>query len=122
MTRNKPDLHARKELIDSLEVGDLVRLNGTLRVVRDVSRGTRKSPLRPEQVYSVTFAIRRCSWTRRPYTVRGRCDLYHADLEVVKKGFGAERGPLEVLLQKDITDRHGHSRLLECCDVIGVIE
>lgn len=114
-------LDARKALIDSLEVGDLIRLNGKLRVVRGIGRRTYKSPLRSSQVYSVTLSIQRCSWTGRPYTVRGRCDLYHAELQVVQKGYGAERGPLEVLLQRDIDNRHGDTRLLECCDVIGVI-
>lgn len=111
----------RKALIDSLEPGDLIRLNGTLRVVRDVGRRTKKSPLRPEQVYSITCAIRRCSWTRRPYTTINRCDLYLVPLEVVRKGYGAEHGPLEVMLQQEIEDKHGDRRILECCDVIGVI-
>lgn len=108
----------RLALIDSLEVGDLIRLNGTLRVVRDVSRPPKRSS-KGYRNYSFTFAILRCSWTHRPYTVRNRVDLYRADLSVVCKGYGAERGPLEVELQREIAD--DRIRLLECCDVIGVI-
>lgn len=113
-------LEERKALIDSLQVGDLIRLNGTLRIVRDLGRRTRRSPLKSEQVYSITCAIRRCSWTRRPYTTINRCDLYHARLEVVRRGYGTEHGPIEVMLQQEIAD--DNLRILECCDVIGVIE
>jgi hypothetical protein len=113
------ELSARKELIDSLELGDLVRINGTLRVVRDVSPGRFKQA--QVRVRSITFSILRCSWTRRPYTVKNRCDLYHAKVEVVQKGFGCEHGPIEVVLQEDITKRFYDKSLLECCDVIGVI-
>ena len=106
-------------MIDSLEVGDLVRLNGSLRVVRDIGRRRRKSRIDDSQVYSVTFAIMRCSWTRKPYTVRGRCDLYHADLAVVQKGYGTERGPLDVFLQRDLANNG--DCVLKCCDVIGIV-
>ena len=111
----------REALIDSLQVGDLVRLNGTLRVVRAIGLPTPKSSRRKDRVYSVTFAIRRCSWTRKGYTVKGRVDLYNCPLEVVKRGFGVNNGPLEAMLQEDIENRRGHA-LLECCDVIGVID
>lgn len=108
----------RKAVIDSLSVGDLIRLNGKLRVVRAIGRRLPKSHITDEQVYSVTLSIMHCSWTRRPYTVKGRCELYNVPLEVVSRGYGEVRGPLEVLLQKDIEEG---TRILECCDVIGVI-
>lgn len=113
------DRAEREALIDSLQVGDLVRVNGTLRVVRGLGIPTPKSSRRKDRAYSVTFSIRRCSWTRRPYTVVSRCALYNVPLEVVVRGYGTERGPLDVLLQADCDARTGPS-LLECCDVIGV--
>lgn len=107
--------HERRALIDSLECGDLVRINGTLRIVRSANR---RQP--GGKVYTLTFAIRRCSWTHRPYTVMNRAMLYHADLEVIQRGYGAERGPLEIELQAEIADRN--RRHMHCCDVIGVID
>jgi hypothetical protein len=104
---------AREALIDSIEDGDLIRLNGTLRVARSVSR-------REGRVKSITFAIRRCSWTRRPYTVVGRTDMYLKPLEIVAKGFGLCHGPLDMFLQSDVEARGGPS-LLQCCDVIGIV-
>lgn len=105
---------ARERLIDSLEVGDLIRLNDKLRVVRGVSkyRGSQRTRC-------VTFAIRRCSWTRRPDTVRNRFDLYRVRLAIVKKGFGLGTDALSVLLQSDIDN---NTKTLECCDVVGVID
>ena len=104
----------REATIDSLSAGDLVRRNGRLRVVRDVARKA------GGRVRSVTFSIQRCSWTRRPYTTVGRSDMYAGTLEVVCRGYGVSRGPLEVLLQRDI-EAKGAASLLECCDVVGVI-
>lgn len=117
------DREARKALIDSLEVGDLISLNGRLRIVRDIGRRpNRKSPLLDDQVYSIVLSIQRCSWTRRPYTVRNRCDLYNENLFIVQKAYGTEHGPLEVMLQDEIEKRSGFDkRILECCDVIGVL-
>lgn len=112
----KPDRAAREALIDSLEVGDLVEINGRRRIVRDVSRAR---PNRPGRVTSVTFSIQRCSWTRRPYTVYGRCDLYLCQMRVVRRGYGDERTLLDRALQSEIEDRN--RRLLKCCDVVGVL-
>lgn len=111
-------LTERKALIDSLEVGDLISLNGTLRVVRAIGRRRPKSYLKDWQVYSIGLSILRCSWTRRPVTHKGRCDLYHCDLSVVQKGYGVTHTPIEEILQRDIETG---TRVLECCDVIGVI-
>lgn len=115
------DRAEREALIDSLQVGDLVRLNGTLRVVRGIGKPTPKSPRKQDKVYSVTFAIRRCSWTRKPYTVKGRVDLYNIPLEIVRRNFGTVHGPMDCLLQQDCDRRNGPT-LLECCDVIGIAD
>ena len=110
----KPDRKEREALIDSLQVGDLIRINNLTRVVRGVAHK------RGGKVRSITFSIQRCSWTRRPYTVLGRSDLYLCTLHVVKRGYGVQRTGLEALLQKDVEDHN--SRILECCDVIGMIK
>ena len=124
------DRAQREALIDKLEAGDLVRLNGKLRVVRAITmfsdrprRGRPRRLQRSGRVRSITFSIMRCSWTRQPFTTRSRCDLYLVDLAIVQKAFGCEHGPLDVLLQQQINSRHQpHAqRLLECCDVIGVV-
>lgn len=112
----KPDRAEREALIDSLEVGDLVEINGRRRIVREVAHARSRDRA---QVSHITLSIQRCSWTRRPYTVRNRCDLYLCQMRMVRKGYGAERGPLEGLLQKDIENHN--LRLLECCDVVGVL-
>lgn len=106
----------REALIDSLETGDLIQLNGRLRVVREVTRFEKN----PDRLRSITMSIQRCSWTRKPYTVRGRADLYYGNLAIVSKGFGCEHGPLDVLLQQQIESRDA-PKLLDCCDVVGVL-
>jgi hypothetical protein len=103
----------REVLIDSIQTEDLIRLNGAIRIARSVKR-------KGGRVKSVIFAIRRCSWTRRPYTVINRADMYLKPLEIVAKGFSLCRGPIDAMLQSDIEARGGPS-LLECCDVIGVV-
>lgn len=109
-----PEHLARTALIDSLEVGDLIRLNSKLRVVRDIGRS------RKGRITCLVFAISRCSWTRRPFTVYVRTDLYNARLELVKKGYGLGDDFLSAKLQETIAD---HSiKDIECCDVIGVLD
>lgn len=112
----------REALIDSLEVGDLVMFRGSLRIVRDVGRfqGYRKSKRKPRQVQSVVFSIQKCSWTRRPYTVVSRCELYRVPFAIIKRGFGVEHGPIDVLLNRDVLSTKGSPSILQCCDVIGV--
>lgn len=89
-------------------------MNGKLRIIRLVARK------KDGRVRSVVFSILRCSWTRRPDVTYGRTDLYCCRLRVVKKGYGCTKTWLERVLQKQIENRHDE-RVLECCDVIGVI-
>lgn len=57
-----------------LRVGDVLEVNGALRVVRQVSRwANRHDPI--ERLRYVTFAIRHISWTGRCYTVYTAADL-----------------------------------------------
>ena len=109
----KPDRVERESLIDSLEVGDLIRINDLKRVVRDVRR-------RRGKVTHITLSIQRCTWTRRPYTVKNRTDLYLCRLDVVTKGYGVGRTELEAMLQKDISDHN--LQLLHCGDVKGRVK
>ena len=55
-----------------IRVGDVLEApSGDLRVVREVTRWKRRG----RTTTIVTFAIRRCSWTRRCYTVVNQSDL-----------------------------------------------
>lgn len=54
----------------SVKVGDVLRsASGTLRVVRSVAR------FKDGDLRSLGFAIRRGSWTQRPYTIMNFTDL-----------------------------------------------
>ncbi len=111
---------AREALIDSLQVGDLIRRNGTLRLVRHVTRlhegsgrlNRRDGKRYPGRVKSVTFAIRRCSWTGRPVTVIGRVDLYYGTLEIVRRNFPLARSFEEAVLQDEVSLKG--PRVLSC--------
>lgn len=54
-----------------LRVGDIVQWGNSLRVVRSVkTRTLRYGPNRGQTLpYYIGFAILRCSWTDRPYTI-----------------------------------------------------
>lgn len=109
---------AQLDLIDTLEIGDLVRLCGRNRIVRDVTR-------KDGRVRLITFSILRRSWTNKPFTVYSRVDLY-GHLTVVQKGYGAERTDLEKRLQAFILkkDRPLADRMqppIKAEDVIGVV-
>ena len=112
----------RMELIDSLRVGDLIRVNGKLRIVRDTWGPPKRSP-RGWRVCGVTFAIRRCSWTRRPTTSVDRFSLYRVPLEIVRRGYGTSRTPLGAKLQQEIETMRGISNRgdLRCHHVAQVI-
>lgn len=112
----------RMELIDSLQVGDLIRVNGALRIVRETWGPPKRSP-RGWRVYGVVFAIRRCSWTRRPTTSVDRFSLYRIPLEIVRRGYGACRTPLGAKLQAEIHATRGTCDFgdLRCCHVAKVI-
>lgn len=86
--------------------------SGALRVVRKVTNGASGFTT------YVTFAIMRCSWTRRPYTVMNYIDL---------KAHGFRPTGIRVKLTtkmdkeltKDILDKN--RRKLYCWDVVGVM-
>jgi hypothetical protein len=99
--------------IDDLEAGDTVFVGKrrTPRLIRSVSKDAHG------RLRAVVFAIRRCSWTKRPYTVYQRCDF--GGLRMRPSGwpratFGL---PSDQALLADIND-HRRQRM-HCCDVVG---
>lgn len=113
----------RMTLIDSLRVGDLIRVDGKLRIVREIWGPPKRSPANRGQVYGIVCAIRRCSWTRRPTTCIDRFALYRVPLEVVRRGYGTSRTPLGATLQAEIESNRGTSNRgsLSCRSVAQVI-
>lgn len=114
--RGFPNGYIRTQLpwMKDVVVGSvLARRHGPWRVVREVCR-YQNGDLR-----SVTFAIRRCSWTHRCYTIYG-----YTDLRVM--GFRMVRVPPRTLRTR--LDRRIHVAIHEpctrksmsCCDVEGV--
>ena len=101
---------------DDVQVGDVIaKPHGPWRVVREVSRNRNGS------LYSVTLAIRRCSWTHRCYTILNFTDLrtfkYRriagASIRLKSRGIDAKiaKAIREPCTQKSLT----------CCDVIGFV-
>lgn len=95
--------------------GDVLQSRGgSFRVVRHVTR-------RPGgQLLCVTFAIRTCSWTRRPYTV-----YTASDLKVFSFRYVGARIALSSELDRKLSDAINHSggerpHGLTCCSVRGV--
>lgn len=99
--------------LDELEAGDTVFVGKrrTPRLLRRVSKDAQG------HLRSVTFAIRRCSWTKRPYTVYLRCDFRLLRLRPSgwpRATFGL---PSDQALLADIED--DRRQQLHCCDVVG---
>jgi hypothetical protein len=96
----------------AVKVGDVLRSGSkTLRVVRKVSR------FKDGSLRSVTFSIRHCSWTRRPYTVMGYTDLRLLGYARVGANLKLE-SPLDRELALDIADHN--RRQVTCCMVKGI--
>jgi len=105
----------------TIERGDVVRSpSGLLRVVRGVHRtGTRRR--QRGTVYSrgvyITFVIRHCSWTHRPYT--------HLNVgEMVQIGYRPTEakytfGPVDAILDSEVSraDEEKRKPVFSCCDV-----
>jgi hypothetical protein len=97
---------------DHLRPGDVLRSRGgTLRVVRTVSRKE------DGKLWGVSFVIRHCSWTKRPYTV-----LTFNDLKTFRYTYVGARVRLDRELDRRIADaiRHKEDRTLTCCAVRGI--
>lgn len=96
----------------NVKVGDVLRsASGTLRVVRDVHR------YKNGELRSVTFSIRHCSWTRRPYTILGFSDLRLLGYTKVGANYSMKT-ELDRRLARCIDD-HRH-RDVTCCEVRSI--
>jgi hypothetical protein len=113
--------------VDALRVGDVL-LYGRLskpRVVRAIKwhantpqRGRSKGD--PQGV-SVSFAIRRCSWTGRAWTTLSRTDL-RLNCRPAGRRAKVANSKLAVRLLREIHDPPPTYFSLRCCDVIGVVD
>lgn len=106
--RIKPDWR------DELKVGDvLITPSGDLRIVRDV-RMKKCGLLR-----CVTLAIRRCSWTRRAYTIYCRPDL--VTIGYRKAGVRARlSGPLDEKMAQCLAYENRFNQCLTCHDAKAI--
>lgn len=120
--------------IKRIRKGDVLKTpNGVLRVVRDV---THSGPAITKT--NVTFAIRHCSWTGRPYTVLNGNDLRYfgytptkARVSLRKKidraiehNFAGRKELFQGKLKSypvlpDFAFPHGFETT--CCDVVGIV-
>jgi len=107
-----------------LRVGDVLQRgrHGPLRVVRDVHRYSAHSWNRHRRrqagrLGSITFAIRHCSWTKRPYTVYTASDLKTFGYRYVGARVRLDR-PIDKRLAVAIRDSTNQS--LKCCAVRGL--
>lgn len=100
--------------LDDIRPGDTVFVGkNTPRLVRAVGRDARG------RVRSLTFAIRACSWTRRPYTVYTRTDLRLMNARPSgwpRATFGL---PSDQELLRNIRADASSPPTLDCCDVRG---
>lgn len=115
----------RFALLQSIKQWDVLRINGRLRVVREVVWHTR-TPRRglargapPMEWF--TFVILRCSWTHRPYTIKSSVDLGNPKLkiEIAFRNYRPKQ-EIELLLQKEIVDRPRSMPQVNCCAVHGL--
>ena len=91
-----------------LKVGDIIATKrGTARVIRHKSSGY------------VALAIRRCSWTRRCYTLLNVNDLTHAGYRVLSQKPRRLRTKIDRLIAQDIGADYRILKL-DCCDVVGI--
>lgn len=102
----------RPEWVDKATPGTvLVSPTGDMRVIRRVSSGKHwRHPI-------FSFAIRRCSWTRRPYTIYTWGELVRMGYTALDVTVPLDRR-FDKLLEKNIVNHN--CRTLFCCDVVGV--
>jgi len=114
-------VEARREFLMGLRVGDVVRLNGKLRVIRKAGEPrVARGDYPPKR--SFWFTPLRCSWTRRPYIIRTSTDLLSASVSIslVLRNYQpkteSEHRLQEVLdaWPRDMRDA------MHCCDVKGI--
>lgn len=104
---------ASLEFLQSLRENDLIRVNGRLRLIRAVHWRQWKG-MTPTGYF--TFAIARCSWTKRCTTSQKSTDFYHRTVELVARNY-QPKGEFEANITAHARDKNLNS--LHCCDVIG---
>lgn len=105
----------KRSWVDDIEPGMVILFkSGALRTAISVSRRA------GGHVHSVTFAILRCSWTKRPATVLERTDLKTRARCITRARIDLEKTHGAQLVLKDLKDHM--AREVKCCDVIGVFE
>jgi hypothetical protein len=105
--------------MDRIQVGSVLRSrSGDLRVVRDTKkRIQQRGAWKGCKTISVYFAIRRCSWTGRCYTVM-------TDNDLTQQGFTYTG--IRLKLQTDVDFKIAESiesgeYTMTCCDVKGIL-
>lgn len=88
------------EVLLSLKPLDLIRLGGTFRIVRET---TMKLNKKGKVSGCLTFSIRRCSWTNRPYTVMNAYDIKALGIELIARNVKLKHG-LNSLMNKDVLE------------------
>lgn len=105
-----------QDWMDKVKIGSILQTRGgQYRIVRSVSHY--KRPPNKGKLRCVYFAIKRCSWTHRPYTIMSYNDLYQNGYSITSMTykFGAK---IDAKLAQEIADHE--LRSMSCCDVKGV--
>jgi hypothetical protein len=106
--------------VSRIRKGDVLRSgSGVLRVVREVSHSEIRYSGPPHIRTSVYFAIKRCSWTRRCYTVYTGNDLIQMGYRPVRARVTLRKS-IDRAIERDIQRPGYHKPKLTCCDVEGV--
>lgn len=103
------DPGAKHDWIKEIRKGDILVEGDTPRIVRNVQHGK-------NGYCCVTLAIRRCSWTRRCYTVINASDLKQRRFRPTGKRVRLDL-PIDKAIEIAIQSRE---YTLTCCDVEGV--
>lgn len=101
--------------IAKIQKGDILRGPSGLRVVREVSHSVNRWGTRT----SVYFAIQRCSWTGRCYTVMNQTDLRTLGYMPTGKHWPLNHA-FDQLIEEEFKRNSRSGRVLGCCDVAGV--
>jgi hypothetical protein len=99
--------------IDRIRVGNVVKIGPAYRTVRAVHT-------KDGRPYYFAFAIRRCSWTHRPYTIILRPELRQRAEAVYYVSKNVRATKIERRLQENIDD--DTCRTCDCCEVRGVVD
>jgi hypothetical protein len=98
-----------------LAVGDILQeRSGAFRVVRNVSR------YKDGDLRCVALAIRRCSWTRRAYTIVFYNDLRHRGFRKVANVRATLTRPLDLKIQAAIHQPAWEPKCATCHDTRGI--